>query len=158
MEEAYLSPIETLHALEAIIDSGYLVYEDKGKLVKADIHKDFCYILTLNPSKGKFSGTREELPESFKNKFISIEFPEIKNDELYTITKGASYAFGVNKIFEDENCNKFIDDFISFHIEWSKNEKIQDDVACLFIRDILAVLYIITKGEDQTKNYNEYME
>ena len=151
LDEANLAPIETLQALEAIIDSGYLVYEDKGKLIKVDVPNDFCCILTLNPSKGKFSGTRQELPESFKNKFISIEFPEMKRDELYTITKGASYAFGVNKILGNENCNKFIDDFISFHMEWSKNEKIQDDVACLVIRDILAVLHIITEGEEQTE-------
>ena len=97
MDEENLSPIETLQALGSIIDSGYLVYEDKGKLVKVDISKDFSYILTLNPSKGKFSGTRQELPESFKNKFISIEFPEIKKDELYTITKGASYALELIK-------------------------------------------------------------
>jgi len=41
----------------------------------------------LIPSKGKFSGTRKELPQSFKNKFISIEFPEMKRKELYVITE-----------------------------------------------------------------------
>ena len=149
MDEANLSPIEVLQALEAVIDNGYLVYEDKGKLIRVDVPKDFCCILTLNPSKGKFSGTRQELPESFKNKFISIEFPEMKKEELYAITDGASKAFGVDK--KVENCNQFIDDFISFHMEWSKNEKIQDDVACLVIRDILAVLHIILEGEDPTE-------
>jgi len=136
LDEANLAPIEVLQALEAIIDNGYLVYEEKGKLKRIDVPKDFCCILTLNPSKGKFSGTRQELPESFKNKFISIEFPEMKREELYAITEGASKAFGVDK--KIENCKQFIDDFISFHMEWSKNEKIQDDVACLVIRDILA--------------------
>jgi MoxR-like ATPase len=149
MDEANLSPIEVLQALEAVIDNGYLVYEDKGKLIRVDVPKDFCCILTLNPSKGKFSGTRQELPESFKNKFISIEFPEMKREELYAITDGASKAFGVDK--KVENCKQFIDDFISFHMEWSKNEKIQDDVACLVIRDILAVLHIILEGEDPTE-------
>ena len=149
LDEANLSPIEVLQALEAVIDNGYLVYEDKGKLVRVDVPKDFCCILTLNPSKGKFSGTRQELPESFKNKFISIEFPEMIREELYAITDGASKAFGVDK--KVENCKQFIDDFISFHMEWSKNEKIQDDVACLVIRDILAVLHIILEGEDPTE-------
>ena len=151
LDEANLAPIETLQALEAMIDSGYLAYEDKGKLIKVDVPKDFCCILTLNPSKGKFSDTRQELPESFKNKFISIEFPEMKREELYTITKGASHAFGVDKILGDESCKQFIDDFISFHMEWSKNEKIQDNVACLVIRDILAVLHIIKEGEEPTE-------
>ena len=82
LDEANLAPIEVLQALEAMIDCGYLVYEDKGELIKIDIPNDFCCILTLNPSKGKFSGTRQELPESFKNKFISIEFPEMKKEEL----------------------------------------------------------------------------
>ena len=149
LDEANLAPIEVLQALEAMIDCGYLVYEDKGKLIRVDVPKDFCCILTLNPSKGKFSGTRQELPESFKNKFISIEFPEMKREELYAITDGASKAFGVDK--KVENCKQFIDDFISFHMEWSKNEKIQDDVACLVIRDILAVLHIILEGEDPTE-------
>ena len=149
LDEANLSPIEVLQALEAMIDCGYLVYEDKGKLIRIDVPKDFCCILTLNPSKGKFSGTRQELPESFKNKFISIEFPEMKREELYAITDGASKAFRVDK--KIENCQQFIDDFISFHMEWSKNEKIQDDVACLVIRDILAVLHIILEGEDPTE-------
>lgn len=102
----------------------------------------------MNPSKGKFSGTRQELPESFKNKFISIEFPEMKKEELFAIAEGASRAFGVDKKLE--NFAQFIDDFISFHMEWSKNEKIQDDVACLVKRDILAVLNIINEGEDPT--------
>ena len=149
LDEANLAPIEVLQALEAIIDNGYLVYEEKGKLKRIDVPKDFCCILTLNPSKGKFSGTRQELPESFKNKFISIEFPEMKREELYAITEGASKAFGVDK--KIENCKQFIDDFISFHMEWSKNEKIQDDVACLVIRDILAVLHIILEGEEPTE-------
>lgn len=149
LDEATLAPIEILQSLEAILDNGYLVYEDKGKLIRLDVPKDFCCILTLNPSKGKFSGTRQELPESFKNKFISIEFPEMKREELYAITEGASKAFGVDK--KIENCQQFIDDFISFHMEWSKNEKIQDDVACLVIRDILAVLHIILEGEEPTE-------
>jgi len=149
LDEANLAPIEVLQALEAIIDNGYLVYEDKGKLIRVNVPKDFCCILTLNPSKGKFSGTRQELPESFKNKFISIEFPEMKREELYAITEGASKAFGVDK--KVENCQQFIDDFISFHMEWSKNEKIQEDVACLVIRDILAVLHIILEGEEPTE-------
>ena len=149
LDEANLAPIEVLQALEAMIDCGYLVYEDKGKLIRIDVPKDFCCILTLNPSKGKFSGTRQELPESFKNKFISIEFPEMKKEELYAITEGASKAFGVDKKVDD--CKQFIDDFISFHWEWSQNEKIQDDVACLVIRDILAVLNIIVEGEDPTE-------
>ena len=149
LDEANLAPIEVLQALEAIIDNGYLVYEDKGKLIRKDVPNDFCFILTLNPSKGKFSGTRQELPESFKNKFISIEFPEMSRDELYTITEGASKAFGVDKKIND--CQKFIDDFISFHMEWSKNEIIQDDVACLVIRDILATLHIILEGEEPTE-------
>ena len=149
LDEANLSPIEVLQALEAMIDAGYLVYEEKGKLIKVDVPKDFCCILTLNPSKGKFSGTRQELPESFKNKFTSIEFPEMKREELFAITEGASHAFGVDK--KVDNCDKFINDFISFHMKWSKNEKIQDDVACLVIRDILAVLHIIVEGEDPTE-------
>ena len=37
-------------------------------------------------------------------------------------------------------------------MEWSKNEKIQDDVACLVIRDILAVLNIIVEGENPTQS------
>ena len=149
MDEANLAPIETLQALEAIIDSGYMVYEEKGKLIKVEVPKDFCCILTLNPSKGKFSGTRQELPESFINKFISIEFPAMSKNELYSIAEGASLAFGVDKKVDDNK--KFIDDFISFHMEWSKNEKIQDDVCCLVIRDILAVLHIIVEGEDPTE-------
>ena len=83
LDEANLAPIETLQSLEAMIDSNYLVYEEKGKIIKIDVPKDFCCILTLNPSKGKFSGTRQELPESFKNKFISIEFPEMKKKKNY---------------------------------------------------------------------------
>ena len=149
LDEANLAPIEVLQALEAMIDCGYLVYEDKGKLIRIDVPKDFCCILTLNPSKGKFSGTRQELPESFKNKFISIEFPEMKREELYAITEGVSKAFGVET--KVDNCKQFIDDFISFHWDWSQNEKIQDDVACLVIRDILAVLNIIVEGEDPTE-------
>ena len=66
------------------------------------------------------------MPERFKNKFTSIEFPEMKKEELYTIIEGASHAFGVDKTVD--NCDKFINDFILFHMEWSKNEKIQDDV------------------------------
>ena len=150
MDEANLAPIEVLQALEAMIDSGFLIYEDKGKIVKVKVPDDFCIILTLNPSKGKFSGTRQELPESFKNKFISIEFPEMRREELYAITEGASKAFGVDKRLGN-NCKQFIDDFIDFHMEWSKNEKIQDDVACLVIRDILAVLHIIVEGEEPTE-------
>ena len=150
LDEANLAPIEVLQALEAMIDCGYLVYEDKGKLIKMYIPKDFCFILTLNPSKGKFSGTRQELPESFKNKFISIEFPEMKREELFAITEGASKAFGLEKKMGNK-CQNFINDFISFHMEWSKNEKIQDDVACLVIRDILACLHIILEGEDPTE-------
>ena len=150
LDEANLAPIEVLQALEAMIDCGYLVYEDKGKLIKMNIPKDFCFILTLNPSKGKFSGTRQELPESFKNKFISIEFPEMKREELFAITEGASKAFGLEKKMGNK-CQNFINDFISFHMEWSKNEKIQDDVACLVIRDILACLHIILEGEDPTE-------
>ena len=149
LDEANLAPIEVLQALEAMIDCGYLVYEDKGKLIRIDLPKDFCCILTLNPSKGKFSGTRQELPESFKNKFISIDFPEMRREELYAITEGASKAFGLDK--KIDNCQQFIEDFISFHMVWSKNEKIQDDVACLVIRDILAVLNIILQGEDPTE-------
>ena len=99
-----------------------MIYEEKGKFTRIDVPQDFCCVLTLNPSKGKFSGTRWELPESFKNKFISIEFPEIKREELYAIIEGASKAFEVHK--KIENCKEFIDDFISFYMEWSKNEKI----------------------------------
>ena len=151
LDEANLAPIETLQALEALIDSGFLVYEEKGKLIKIEVPKGFCMILTLNPSKGKFSGTRQELPESFKNKFISIEFPEMKKEELYAIAEGSSRAFKVDQILGEDNFKKFISDFISFHMKWSKNEKIQDDVACLVIRDILAVLHIIKEGEDPTE-------
>ena len=68
---------------------------------------------------------------------------------MYAITEGASHAFGVDK--KVDNYGKFINDFISFHIEWSKNEKIQDDAACLVIRDILAVFHIIVEGEDPIK-------
>ena len=92
LDEANLAPIEVLQALEAMIDCGFLIYEDKGKLKKIVVPEDFCFILTLNPSKGKFSGTRQELPESFKNKFISIEFPEMKKEELFAIAEGASKA------------------------------------------------------------------
>ena len=149
LDNADLAPIEVLQTLDAMIGCGYLVYEDKGKLVKIDAPKDFCCIFTLNSRKGKFSGTRQELPKSFKNKFISIEFPEMKKEELYAITEGVSKAFELEKIID--NYQQFIDDFISFHMEWSKNEKIQDDAACLVIRDILAVLNIIAKGEDPTE-------
>lgn len=38
-------------------------------------------------------------------------------------------------------------------MEWYKNEKIQDNIACLAIRDILTILHIILKGEDPTENY-----
>ena len=74
----------------------------------------------------------------------------MKKEELYEITKGSALAFGIDK--KVENWEKFIDDFISFHMEWSKNEKIQDDVACLVIRDILAVLNIIVEGENPTQS------
>ena len=71
-----------------------------GDLNKIEVPTDFCCILTLNPSKGKFSGTRQELPESFKNKFISIEFPEMKKEELYGIVECSSRAFEVDNYFK----------------------------------------------------------
>ena len=40
---------------------------------------------------------RQELPESLKNKFISIECPEMKKEELFAITEFASHAFGFDK-------------------------------------------------------------
>ena len=46
LDEANLSPIEVLQALEAMIDCGYLVYEDKGKLIRIDVSKDFCCIIS----------------------------------------------------------------------------------------------------------------
>ena len=73
----------------------------------------------------------------------------MRKEELYTIIEGVFHAFVLDKIIKDSK--KFIDDFISFHMEWSKNEKIQDDVACLVIRDILTVLHIIEEGEKPTE-------
>ena len=73
---------------------------------KGDKDKFAGIILNLNPSKEKFSGTRQELPESFKNKFISTEFPEMKREELYAITDGTS-----------KDCQQFIDDL--FHFIWN---------------------------------------
>lgn len=99
-----------------MIDSGFLIYEDKDNIEKIKVPDDFCIILTLNPSKCKFSGTRQELSENFKKKFISIEFPEMRQEESYAITEGASKAFGVDKKLGN-NCKKFIDDFIDFHME-----------------------------------------
>ena len=75
-------------------------------MIRVGVPKDFCSILNLNPSKEKFSGTRQELPESFKNKFISTEFPEMKREELYAITDGTS-----------KDCQQFIDDL--FHFIWN---------------------------------------
>ena len=149
LEGADLAQIEVLQALESIIDCGYLVYEHEGKSIKIDIPKDFSFILTANLNKRKFFGKRNELPESFKNKFIVIEFPEIKGDELYEISLEKYKSFKIDKLLK--NYPKFIIDFISFHNEWSMNEKIQDDVDCLVIRNILSVLEIILEGEDPTK-------
>ena len=54
-------------------------------------------------------------------------------------------TLGVNKKLE--HFDQFIVDFISFHMELSKKEKIQDDV-CFVNKDILDVLNIINDGED----------
>ena len=72
----------------------------------------------------------------------------MKREEIYAILDSASNAFGLDK--KAEICKQFIDDF-SFHIERPKNIKIQDDIACLVIRDILTILYIILEGEDSTE-------
>ena len=146
MDNANLASVEVLNSLESIIDSGYIAYEEKDKLIKKSLDKEFCFILTVNPNKEKFYGKRKELPESFKNKFISIEFPEMTNYELYDIAIGKSKALEVNGLLKDYK--KFTFDLISFHVKWSKNKKIQDNVACLTIRDILSVLDIISKKEE----------
>ena len=91
----------------------------------------------------------QEKDKIYQNKFTSIEFSEMKSEELYVITEGASHALGVDK--KVDYCDKFINDFISFHMGWSKNEKIQYDLACLIIRDILAVLHILVEGENPTE-------
>ena len=60
----------------------------------------------------------------------------MKKEELYAIAEGSYRAFEVDIILWEENFKKFIYDFISFHMAQSEKEKIQDDVACLVIRDI----------------------
>ena len=61
-----------------MILADYLVYEEKDKLIKVDIPKDFCCILTLNPNKGQFSGKRQELPESYKINLLQLNFQKRK--------------------------------------------------------------------------------
>ncbi len=63
-----------------MINAGYLIYKEKGKLIKVDVPKDFCCILTLNSRKEKFSGTRQELPESFKKNLYPLNFQKWKEN------------------------------------------------------------------------------
>ena len=73
----------------------------------------------------------------------------MRKEELYSIAKGFALTFGVDK--KVENFEEFLNDFISFHIEWTRNKEIANFVTNHVIRDILAVLHIIADGENEIK-------
>ena len=70
MDCSNLTSIRDLQIIEAMLDCGYLNYEDKTKLIKKNIPKHFCFVIIYNRYKYKFYGKKQILHESIKNKFV----------------------------------------------------------------------------------------
>ena len=152
LEEINLSSKEVLQCIEDAIDSGVLSFQNNEKVIQYQMNPNFCLIATQNPNKGKYAGKRQDLGMKFLSKFTIIEFPEFTESELLEIANGLADGFGYYKeISTLQERKKIIEDLVSFHVEWSKNKLIEDDIQCFTIREISAAVKAISEGEDPVK-------
>jgi len=152
LDEINLASKEVLQCIEDAIDSKVLSFQNNGEVIPIKMHPNFCLIATQNPNKGKFAGKRQELGLKFLSKFTIIEFPGFTEEELLEIANGLAEGFGYyNEKKDIDKRKKIIEDLVSFHVEWSKNKLIEDDIQCFTIREISASVKAISKGEDPFK-------
>ncbi len=63
---------------------------------------------------------------------------------------GLGKKFNLKKNLSNINYELFINDFIKFHIEWSK--KVEDDIQCFTIREIAAIIKTLSPDAIRDKN------
>ena len=125
--------------MEAALDSHYIILEIPGRgIIKYKQNPNFRIIATQNPNDGKFQMKRETLATKFLSRFIPVEFPEIKKDELFVIAQKQAEHF-------DYKNDAFIKDFVDFHHEWSHLEEERNSSQIFTIRDIQATILTIQK-------------
>ena len=111
-------------------------------LKKIKKKEGFTIIATQNPNKGLFANKRQNLGTKFLSKFQVITFPSFGKEELESI------ALGLSKRFNFSGDEKLIRDLIGFHMKWSENPKIAEEVQCFTVREIAASVKAFSDGED----------
>ena len=125
------------------IDSKKISVEMPGMPLKEiPMHREFRLIATQNPNKELFEQKRQDLDHDFLSRFQIVDFPSFDKDELIKI------ADGLEKSFNYDVSDKFIQDLIDFHMIWSSREDVKNDVQCFTIREIAATIHALSLGNN----------
>eukprot|EP01022_Parablepharisma_sp_SALTPOND_P017058 TRINITY_DN2645_c0_g1_i1.p1 TRINITY_DN2645_c0_g1~~TRINITY_DN2645_c0_g1_i1.p1 ORF type:complete len:5413 (+),score=668.55 TRINITY_DN2645_c0_g1_i1:2932-19170(+) len=115
LDELNLAPSEVLEALNRLLDDNREIYiAETQTMLKA--HPMFRVFATQNPTEGY--GGRKELSEAFRNRFISLNIPEIPLSELATVVEkrcriAPSFAKRMVNIMEELQLNRRETDILS---------------------------------------------
>lgn len=75
--------------METSLDTGEIKQDIPGcGTIKEKMHPDFIIVATQNPKMEEFTNQRDELSQKFLSRFIAVEFPIFKIDELRIIVQG----------------------------------------------------------------------
>ena len=75
--------------METSLDTGEIKQDIPGcGTIKEKMHLDFIIVATQNPKMEEFTNQRDELSQKFLSRFIAVEFPIFKIDELRIIVQG----------------------------------------------------------------------
>ena len=154
LNEINLASKSVLECIEAALDNDFLSIDMPGKplIKKIPKHKDFCLIATQNPNSGLYIGKRQDLGFEFLSHFQVIYFDKFTKEEYKYMAIGLSKKFGFE---ESEEQNQFIDEFVKFHLEWT--EKKVDELQCFTIREITAILKVLSNKDNKLKPYQIIM-
>ena len=157
LDEINLASKSVLECIEAALDNDFLSIDNPGKplIEKIPKHKDFCLIATQNPNSGLYIGKRQDLGFEFLSHFQVIYFDKFTEEEYKCMAKGLSKQFGFE---ESDEQNKFIDEFVKFHLKWTeRTENKVDELQCFTIREIAATLKALSNKDNKLKPYEIIM-
>ena len=148
LDEINLATQEVLQCIEESLDTNKLsVYIPGQDLKIVERHPDFMLLATENPNKGLFANKRKNLNNKFVSKFQPIPFDSFSKKELLTIAIGLEKKFA--KINGKNIQQIILEELVDFHKEMEDFEnKKEEVVTCLTIRQISACVYAFSKGNN----------
>ena len=143
-DEINLCSENVLQCIEDSLDRGCIYLNSPGvesQMIKK--HSNFRIIATQNPNKDNFQSKRTKLSKKFLSRFITIEFPQLNDNELYDISINISHKLHQKYQISEEK----IKNLISFHSKWSKKRKNSQDIFDFTLRDILSSLKLMNSDD-----------